>query len=180
MRYFIGYGLTGADAQAVRLLQEKIASEFGVHGALEYPPHITIFPPFEVDNVEPLKKPLEAFVKNRLPFSVQTPGFASFNQAVWFIDVAPKPELVDLKEKLVETVTQLGIKEAGVQHDTHFHLTLAFKQIPPDVFKRIGEFLKKETPPIHSVKMGALTLFAKQEDELWIAKSIFHFAAKLA
>lgn len=175
MRYFIGYGLHDADKIKVDEFRNEISSIFSVFGALSSPPHITVVPPFETENSEILKTQLSIQVGEQESFSVETPRFHCFDQKVWFLDVEQRDELMVLKRNTEETIKRsLGIREMQNYKPTHFHITLAYKDISPDLFARIGIFLESKNPPITSLTIDNLTLFRFQ-DGRWFAESMFGF-----
>jgi 2'-5' RNA ligase len=175
MRYFIAFHLKGAEGQAVDALREKIASRFDVHAAMKIPPHVTLFNPFDADPavIEPLKNALRALAAEQPPMSVGITGFNSFDGAVWFLDVEQKPELLTLKEKIASAVrTAAGVEDRRAGRGTHFHLTLAYKDVTPEAFSAIGAFLRHETLPLTRMTVDAFTLFSYPESR-WVSLAEF-------
>lgn len=161
MRYFIAYHLKGAEGQAVDALREKIAARFGVHAALKIPPHVTLFNPFETDDIGSLPDVLRDLSAAQAPIPLRITGFNSFDEAVWFLDVEQKPELLALKEKIASAVRKTtGQEDRRAGMTPHFHLTLAYKDVTPEAFSAIGEFLRGEPLPIAELTVDAVTLFS--------------------
>ena len=175
MRYFIGYELNGISAELVDGLRVLIANEFSVKEALRYPPHLTLFYPFEAEG-DILKECLEKFAETRRGFELKVNGFNSFGEAVWFVDVEQSAELFELKNELVEMMkNQLQISEdTGGRNGTHFHVTLAYKDVTPEKFKLIGEYLKGHLVPIENLEVNSVTLFGRN-GENWEVVERFNF-----
>jgi 2'-5' RNA ligase len=178
-RYFIGYNLEGEDARLVDALRHSIADKFGVQGALKLPPHLTIFPPFEIPDgqVGDLQDVLKVRAEKQLPFELQVMGFNHFDRAVWFIDVEQSQDLFGLKKLLDKLLLdRLAIVDDRAQtRGTHFHITLAYKDVTPEKFERIGEYLRGQKVPVERLSVGAITLF-KYNGEFWEAAGSFKFA----
>lgn len=174
MRYFLAYKLQGPDAEAVEKLRQEISWQYDVHQALRIPPHLTLFYPFEMEEVleMDLQRVLEEFVLTQKPFSLSANGFSHFEDRVWFIDVEQAQSLISLKKNLVRQIyKKMGILEARRGHNgIHFHITLAYKDVTPEKFVQIGEFLARQSVPIVKLEVNSLTLFRFEQDSWVVAK----------
>lgn len=177
MRYFLGYNLAGSSADLVDRLRQSIGRRFDVQSALRIPPHLTLFYPFEWDEgVERLENVLVKFAERESAFINKISGFGHFGEEVWFIDVEQNAGLFDLKKRLDKVmVEQFNLDENNKGHSgIHFHITLAYKDVTPEKFKLIGEYLSLLDVPIEEISINALTLFELQGDE-WKACAEFKF-----
>lgn len=178
MRYFIAYAFQDKEKDAIEALRVAIAKKFSVREALKMPPHITLFYPFETNNIISLQNTLESFAKTQPSIELQCLGFSSFDQAVWFLDIEQKPELFSLKTRIVEVVEHsLDLLEERNGHDIHFHCTLAYKDVSPEVFTQIGLSIKQEVIPITHFLLNNLTLFQYSEVG-WAPLAVFHLTEK--
>ncbi len=181
MRYFVGYNLEGDDARMVDELRIEIAEKFSVQGALRLPPHLTIFPPFELEESKKalLVPVLEQFAKKREAFSLAVTDFNHFDETVWFIDVEQSAVLFDLKTQLAGILLEnfAVVEDLRGRKGPHFHITLAYKDVTPEKFGIIGEFLKGKKVPVKTLRVGAITLFAHR-DEKWLPAGRFGFESE--
>lgn len=172
MRYFIGYHLDGRSAELVDGLRHAIADKFSVQGALRLPPHLSLFYPFEMEesNMGVLGVALAQFAQMKHPFKIKITGFNHFGETVRFIDVEQSEGLFDLKEGLVKVMREKFQKSEDTQgrKDIHFYVTLAYKDVTPEKFKLIGDYLSRQIPPIEVLNINAITLF-KYQGEKWEA-----------
>lgn len=173
MRYFIGYNLGVKNAQIVDELRHSISEKFLVKEALLIPPHLTLFYPFEMEvaTVEILKKSLGQLAQGKSAFETKVTGFNHFGETVCFLDVEQSRDLFDLKEALVEMMKgQFQInEETRGKNAPHFHITLAYKDVTPETFKLIEEYLKTWSLPIDKLRIDAITLFGRREERWYVA-----------
>lgn len=166
MFYFIGYNLEGRSAQLVDNLKHSIADKCYVSEALRIPPHLTLFTPFEMEEggLEHLLRGLTEVSREIDPFTVKITGFNHFGERVWFLDVEQSERLMDLKTKIVKMMAaKFAIPEdTGGRKGVHFHLTLAYKDVTPEKFKLIGDYLEGQDLPIEKLDIGAIVLFEKK------------------
>lgn len=166
MRYFIAYALGDGERDAVQALRQELREKFGVVAALRLPPHVTLFHPFDCPDAAPLMAPLTAVAARLEPWPVITPKFGSFREDVWYLDLEQDRALFRIKERLRQTVrASLGIEERSKHVDTHFHITMAYKDVTPEIFRKIGTCLKKRPPPVRRVVVDSFTLFEHRGGE---------------
>jgi 2'-5' RNA ligase len=178
MPYFIGINLEGESAEAVDKLRHSIAEKFSVRGALRLPPHLTLFYPFEIGEggLEIVMRALAEIVRDVRSFPVKVDGFNHFDDRVWFLDVEQSERLLNLSKKLAEMMeVKFGISEdSKVGKGVHFHVTLAYKDVTPEKFKLIADYLSNRNPPIEKFDVDAITLFEKKAEN-WVAVRQFYF-----
>ncbi len=173
MRYLIAYCPTDPEKEAVDILRKEIAATCNVHAALNLPPHITMFSPFETDAVRPLEATLVRLATTETPFVVPTTRFHSFREAVWYIDVAQTPELFHLKDIIRNAVEKtLGITET-TEFKTHFHMTLAYQDVTQEAFRHIGTFLQNKKMPVDIFRINTVTLLKQSKPRHWETHRVF-------
>lgn len=174
MKYFIAYNVEGRRAEILNKIREEVAEKFEVTEALNFPPHLTLFPPFEMemDRLRELGKELEKVAAEMGNLKVKTKGFNYFDQAVWYVDVEQKQELMDLKDVLVEMMEREFSISPDRKRGTHFHVTIAYKDLTVEKFKLIGEFLSKIKLEIENFEIDSISLL-QQENERWLEVAKF-------
>ncbi|USN52668.1 MAG: 2'-5' RNA ligase family protein [Candidatus Nomurabacteria bacterium] len=156
-------------------MRNDIARTFDVHEALRIPPHITLFYPFdtEAENIGRLQHDLDKLVKliTALPLSVV--GFKPFDNEVWFLDLEQKAELHAIKDAITHLIkSSLNIVDQRRFSDVYFHCTLAFRDVTPEKFEAIGEYLKDRQPPIDYFVLDAVAILEQQQDRTWKVLSV--------
>ncbi|MFH1046852.1 MAG: 2'-5' RNA ligase family protein [Patescibacteria group bacterium] len=178
-KYFIGFAPTGEAKLAIDRLRHSIAERFGVRGALNAPPHITLQRPFTTSDTELLEKQLAVCIANTAPFAVRLLGFGAFDDRVWFIEPEQSAELYALHAKIADDVLNtVGESDAEDFGKPHFHLTLAFKDVSPENHRLIGEFLRTEPLPLTSLDIDAVTLFVHSPSDVWQEQQIFPLSSQ--
>lgn len=175
MRYFVAYNLPEPEASAVDDLRKEISSRFAVTAALRLPPHLTLAYPFETDDLSRFEPALSALASAQAAFAVAVTGFGSFDEAVWYLDVEQKKELASLMNGIAEIMDRtLVIAQERRRRDTHFHVTLAYKDVTPEAFRLIGNHLSGMAPPITGITVDALTLL-RHEGGKWLPQRTYPF-----
>ncbi|KAA0206146.1 2'-5' RNA ligase family protein [Candidatus Uhrbacteria bacterium] len=164
MKFLIAHVLTDDTGERVDDLRREISERFDVHGALRLPPHITFVTPFEHADADTVIESVRAAVEPFLPFTVRTTGFAAFGKGVWFIDMEQDTKLFDIKNAIQsELGPRTGWLPGIFDKESHFHLTIVYKDVEPAVHEKIGEFLKSRTVPISSITIDAMTVLRHEE-----------------
>lgn len=177
--YFIAAVPTGPARDAVDAFRERIAATFDVRAALALPPHVTLLTPFGTTVPSgAVTDALDEAVADVPAFALDMRDFGSFGDSVWFIEPAPSAELRGLWSRLIDVMRSAGIEERPDRMDPRFHLTLAYKDVTPEVHRRIGAFLREETPPVRELRIDNVTLFAKgPDDPAWRAVHVAPLAS---
>lgn len=165
MRYFIGYTFSAAENALIEPLRQEIAQRFSVQAAIRIPPHITVLRPFETKvPIERLRQSIEGVFAQALPADIRVIGFASFDRGVWFLDVDQAQAMRETNRALADMAYRLyQTKPDRPIESTYFHLTLAYKDVAPDTFERIGAFLKAQPLPIARLNIRTATLFMDKD-----------------
>lgn len=152
-----------------KVLQYKVwmKEQFGCMVALKSPAHITIIPPFwleEKKEVE-LLETLQSF-SSRLPEAeIQLEGFNHFGKRVLFINVGENKILNDLKTRaechFMESFAGCIKKD---NRPFHPHITIANRDMKPSHFEKAWEyFSEKEFEETFSVKKLSLLKLSKEK-----------------
>jgi 2'-5' RNA ligase len=178
MKYFIAYNLEGKDKEVLEVIRDEIAEKFEVKEALNFPPHLTIFPPFDADEkmLGELKNELSKVSKEVPCFGIKTAGFSYFDQAVWYVDVEQKRELMDLKDCLVKIMSEKFSIVPDGKRGTHFHVTVAYKDLTVEKFKLIGKFLADQKLEIETLEINSISLLKLNEGK-WLEMAKFKLAS---
>jgi 2'-5' RNA ligase len=133
-----------------KVLQFKlwIKEQFGCVVALRSPAHITLLPPFwlEEPGEKKLQQTLQSFSMNMDEVEINLQAFSHFSNRVLFINVKENPALEKIKQQTEKHFVQLFgdlIKTDG--RPFHPHVTIANRDIKPSDFIKAWEhFSNKE------------------------------------
>ena len=123
-------------------LKLEIKEKFNVSHALKLPAHITILPPFwlENDKENDLLKMIEQRVRSQHPFQIELKDFGHFGQRVLYIgleDPEPVKKVYDhfspIRENFLKDSTSSSI---------HPHVTIATRDLTREKFKEAWEIFK--------------------------------------
>lgn len=134
--------------------------------ALNSPAHITIIPPFfamaeQMENFLPaLQETLEKFPA----FNIRIDGFDHFGNHVIFAAVQPDPLLDDFQNRVYERF-KTYFPESAKPNRFHPHLTVAFKDLKPHLFKPAWNYFSQTEYQRHFRPEGLSILFHK--DKKW-------------
>jgi 2'-5' RNA ligase len=132
MLHFIAIVTPDSINQQVLVWKEFMLQQFNCKAALKSPAHITLIPPFHLNDHEPLRMQqlLKPFAAYRQRFSIQLKNFAAFKPKVIYVDVLPNSSLNALQTSLETTLLQSGrfpIKKE--ERPYHPHVTIANRDL---------------------------------------------------
>lgn len=106
--------------------------------ALKSSPHITLVPPFQITDEPASMEILQNFANEHSSFEVELKDFSHFGKRVVFIDVVENQSLNNLHIGLKEIMSSnsLVFKYASQPKPYHPHLTLAFRDLSNENFRR--------------------------------------------
>lgn len=115
-------------------VKQSIADKYNSKAALNQPPHITLVPPFELEDNEVNKVDnliTEYLETHAYPFLITLQNYGNFSPKVIFMDVVPNDRLTTLANDLT---INLQLKEIIKSSDYNFHphITVAFKDLTED------------------------------------------------
>ncbi|MFA6297156.1 MAG: 2'-5' RNA ligase family protein [Candidatus Paceibacterota bacterium] len=173
MKYFIGYLIKGEASDWHINLTKDISEKFNTWKIYErLPPHITIFYPFETDDVENIKNILRSWVQYRnIIGNFIMSDFDRFDDNVVFAKIEASSQLVNTIEGL-----RIILKDVpGMPKDNfltwHPHATLANKLTPQEI-KKIWEYVQTLEKPNFMLPFDNVTLFRLEGDK-WIVEESF-------
>jgi 2'-5' RNA ligase len=128
-------------------LQHKnwMKEQFGCVVALKSPAHITLIPPFWMEeSVEvDLVNTISDFYPTINPISIQLNGFSHFGNRVLFIAVIANPDLDRLKNETQEFFNTHFSFIKKDERPFHPHITIANRDVKPSAFINAWEHFSK-------------------------------------
>jgi len=141
-RYFIAFTLEGAARAKVSRLRSAISTKFDVHAALKSPPHATLKYPFDTNNIKPVADAVKAYAEKLKPSPLSLKNFNHFDDRVWYVQVKPNRKQRAIQSGLVKLVRKtLALPDDPHETDWTPHVTLAYKDLTPEKFKLIKNYL---------------------------------------
>ena len=170
MRFFIGYLIQGPAAAWHREVSDEIAERFGIWKVTEKnPPHVTIYYPFETDDIGSVKDYLRTWLaSHRSSGTIEISGFDRFDDRVIFarvgVDRSVEGEILALRRELAVIVPARDALWPD-QLAWHPHATLAYK-IPPETVRDIWNYVKTLPAPRFEAPFDNVTIF-RWHGERW-------------
>lgn len=161
--------------EQVREIKEEISDKYRSKRALRLPAHITLQPPFiiEEDLVPKLHAALKEFAGAQRPVEIHLSGFGAFVPRVIFIEVTRSSSLKELQKQLLEDLQKhLFIKEES-SREFHPHITLATRDLTRSNFKMAWEEFRHRDFTA-SFKVKGLYLF-QHNGKTWDIHREFQF-----
>lgn len=126
-------------------IRKECAEKYDIKAALKAPVHITLFRPFFLEQEREIwlvKLLLPA--ANQAPFEQELENFDSFNMHVVFIRTIKNTFISLLQRNISATINRHKIDPKEAKGNTLFrpHITIAYRDIPPEVFPAIWEEYK--------------------------------------
>lgn len=166
----IGYGiiLEGEINNFMREVELLLFNKFNLQKGLCQPPHITIKPPFKVEELSPYKNYLEELCKKIKPFEVELKDFGSFEKKVIYLAVKKNQRLQDIYETIyLDIKNKYNPKLA--REEMIFHATLAYDDLDEETFRKAYEYLRENFQPEFKFTIDKIGLFSQLPDESgWI------------
>ncbi|PIZ76436.1 hypothetical protein COY05_01100 [Candidatus Peregrinibacteria bacterium CG_4_10_14_0_2_um_filter_38_24] len=160
----IGYGivLEGEIFNFMRDMELKLFQQYGFEKGMEQPPHITIKPPFEVEEIDSYMDYLEEFCSKIDSFDVELEGFNSFSNKVIYLDV--------MKNDMLHKLNQIIMSDLKLESDEMiFHATLGYGDLSEEKFKDAFEYLKVNFKPKFKFRVSKIGIFLNlPNDAGWI------------
>jgi 2'-5' RNA ligase len=141
--------------------------QFGCIVALKSPAHITLIPPFwlEQEKETSLQQTLQSLSINIDEAEINLQGFSHFNKRVLFIHVKENPALEEIKQKTEKHFIQMvGDSIKTDDRNFHPHITIANRDLKPaDFLKAWEHFAKKDFKEIF--RAGTISLLKLGPDK---------------
>lgn len=125
-------------------IRTYISEKFNVHESLKRPAHITLYPPVKLSSLEAENRFFKALgdALFNIPFTQVLKNFSSFPEHTFFLDVERNEGIINLEKQIRTALLPLKLQEKRDTNKFNPHLTLAFKDLKPPVFKQITEEFK--------------------------------------
>lgn len=123
-------------------IRTYISDKFNVHESLKRPAHITLYPPVKLSDYNTEKSFFEALTDASFhqPFTQVLRNFNSFPEHTFYLDVEQNEGLMLLENQINKALKPLKLIEKKEKFNPH--LTLAFRDVKPPVFKQISAKFK--------------------------------------
>lgn len=173
-KYFVGYLIQGEAAAWHERIAKEISDAFGTWKIFEkIPPHVTIYRPFETEDIQPVLDVLENWSKNQKPnSSFMMSGFDRFGDAVVFAKIEINPiiekSLLDLKQNL-KGIPNMPPEDYSTWHP---HATMAYGLAPEEINK-IWDYVAMLEKPKFVLPFDNIALFASLGDKKWKVEKLF-------
>jgi 2'-5' RNA ligase len=142
--------------------------QFGCIVALKSPAHITLIPPFWLEQTREaeLQQALQSLAINIDETEINLQGFSHFNKRVLFINIKENPQLKEIKKQAEEHFIQMFPDSIKADDRAfHPHVTIANRDLRPSDFLKAWEhFAKKDFKEIF--RTGTISLL-KLEPDKW-------------
>ena len=146
--YFIALVAPGEINTQVLKWKHFMKEHFGCSVALRSPAHITLLPPFWLEDTKEieLQQILGSFTSDIAELEIQLDGFSHFGNRVLFVKVRENLALEQLRNQtenhFIQSFTDVIKKE---NRPFHPHITIANRDLKPGGFEKAWEhFSKKE------------------------------------
>jgi len=133
-------------AEEIDEIRREISEKYKVYAALKPPVHITLFRPLNhkesrEDHLLSILKPIST---RHRPFRQELLNFDSFNIQTLFLNAVKNPLLQNLQKDVAAAFTKNKIDPKEVRGSTRFHphITVAYRDIPPEIFPVLWEEFK--------------------------------------
>ncbi len=127
-------------------IRKELSDRYQMFAALKPPVHITLYRPVDVSqNFElQLIKLLQPVSRAHSPFTVDLLNFNSFNIQTLYITAIKSPILHGLQKDVSAVFNKNKIDPKEVKGNTTFHphVTVAYRDVPPEKFPFIWDELK--------------------------------------
>ncbi len=148
-----------------------LAEDYHCRHVLKSPPHITVVSPFRcnAEQIENIRKELMHDKITAEPFEVVLNGFGHFRKDVLFINVEKNSPLEKLSGDLTSRLIRKGLISERKRGRFHAHLTIAFRDLLPEVFESIWPMYKSKHFYARFLCTGIACLrhLNKKWDEFW-------------
>ncbi len=146
--YFLAVLTPDSLAEQIREFQDEFAKEYNSVRQLKIPIHITVIPPFNLDQSKEtdLRESIDTFCNSRTPFRVELADFGEFDKSVVFVDVCPNENLQNLYQDLfawINSDMELNLEKRYPKYNPH--ITLANRDLAPDMFESAWNTFKNRS-----------------------------------
>lgn len=174
--YFIAIVAPETINRQVLEWKHYMQERFHCKAALRSPAHITLIPPFSMQQgrEKEMADALRAFAGHQPSFAVQLQGFSSFAPRVIYVDVQPNPRLQRLKKDIGDFLIQWNrfpIKKE--ERPFHPHVTIANRDLQKEHFPEAWAHFRDQLYEV-SFEASAISLL-RYETNRWEIAASFAF-----
>lgn len=176
--YFIAILPRSSQQELVTDIKKEIADKYHSKAALKSPPHITLQPPFQLEEArenEFLEK-VKDFAREQNAFELHMNGFGSFKPRVIYVKVGQCDALDALHDKLTLYLeNNFGISEnLRKSRKYHPHMTVGFSDLSKTEFWQAWDNFKNR--PISFSFMADHLALLRHNGKTWDVYRKFDFA----
>jgi len=146
--YFIALVAPKEINEEVLKLKQFMKQEFGCLVALRSPAHITLVPPFWMDQEleRKLQEAIDYFALEQTPFELTLKNFAAFKPRVIYVDVQDANPLKILHDKLFRFLFDIDAFPLEKEEQPfHPHVTVATRDLHKKSFHQAWEIFKQKS-----------------------------------
>lgn len=145
--YFLAITPDDIISEKITEIKKHVSEIYHSSAALRLPPHITLYPPFKLDdrNENLIINSINDFVKDKNNFSVFLSGFGCFEPRVLFIETETSEDLISVHNDLLEHLrSDINLYDKQNERPFRPHITLASKDLIKVNFYKAWEEYKKK------------------------------------
>lgn len=173
MRYFIGCLIEKEPAWYYDAITADLARNFDITNLSETtPPHITIKPPFETEDLSAIETTLEQLADSIGKMHMRINGFGKFDETgkTIFLSVEMDPDDLQKIEIMIGSLEPLGNGKT-LPRPFHPHIAVA-RHLEPAQSKNAWNYLQNLPAPRFETNFSNLTLFRFDKPEWMIEKTL--------
>lgn len=173
MTHRIGYAVLLDDESHnyAREIELDLSLQFKTRAGLRQSPHITIKPPFFVEDIEPFVRYFDNLAKQLEPFEIELQGFDFFEPKVVFLNVVENPTLKKIHKDIVKDLQNDFEIEPNVQTEgdnVRFHSTVALSDLSEENFYKAKNYVSNKTPHFKFTASTLGMFYHLSPEEGWI------------
>lgn len=144
--YFVALVCPPSLNEKILAFKNRMKEQFGCVVALRSPAHITLVPPFWMDDTreEDLLRTLETFTSNTGEIEIHIKGFSHFGKRVLFAAVGQNPTLQSIKLEVENHFVKNFSNIKKEERPFHPHITIANRDMKPSDFDQAWEYFSKK------------------------------------
>ncbi len=173
--YFVAIVLPEELNQKILIWKNYMKEHYGCSVALKSPAHITLIPPFwmEEELEENLKVDLHEFSALQSSFNIELNNFSSFKPRVIFLEVETNESLQELKDKLEIELLEKKFPIKKDERAFHPHITIANRDLRKKDFAEANDHFQKISY-IQEFSASGLSLL-RHDGSVWQTETSFPF-----
>jgi 2'-5' RNA ligase len=142
--YFIGIVAPEEINRRVMEWKNYMLQHFGCKVALRSPAHITLVPPFNLDELREsrLENDIRRFSSAQIPFSIKLGNFSSFPPRVIFVRIESSAQLNSLQKNIEDYLAGLNYPVKKPDRPFHPHITIANRDLRKQDYQKAFNYFK--------------------------------------